>query len=478
MQALIVTLAEYQTIFWINVAKALAGSPIEPRFLAFDDRSVEMIEEAGFPVVSGNAPIVPDTPEHRAQIFRRSGIDGLGTKTSHERFAFNRNDTDAMLGKLAGAVAAAEQAIADARAQSGDVVMIQEVGGFLSVIGAFYAARAAGVDCWFVEPSFFRGRMILTKNSFAAPAIENRSVSPSADMRTYIDRTLAQGSIVIPEKDAHQYRNAFSKVVNFKNARRLVEKLVDKHVLGKKQEFGFIGHHVGSHLKMIANSRKLTSSYTKLENLDRFIYYPLHVPGDMALTIRSPEYLDQLALVDYLCRTVPDGYRIALKEHPAMVGAISADRMIELLRRYDHLALLPPTTNNYAVMRKADCIVTVNSKSGAEAGLLGKRVLVLGDAFYGDAPFARRVPSITALPDILREELNGLQEDLPAPAHVDWFARVWEASRPGELFVTDAPRAAQFAQSLVELIRTGEPDVAMAERFEGKPSQMGHSRSA
>ena len=105
-----------------------------------------------------------------------------------------------------------------------------------------------------------------------------------------------------------------------------------------------------------------------------------------------------------------------------MVGAIAADRIISLLNRNDNLALMQATTNNYAVMRKARAIVTVNSKSGAEAGLLGKRVFVLGDAFYRGAPFALPVERQTDLPARLAALLAEAPADAPAPAHLDWFA--------------------------------------------------------
>jgi Capsule polysaccharide biosynthesis protein len=451
----ITTLAEYQTRFWLPVARHLQALGVRPSFVSFDDRSSEMIARAGLPVVGQSEIEAVASPSRQAEIFARFGIDRLAFLTSHERFAFGRTDTAAMHEKLARSALAAERAIALARDRGGEVAMVQEVGGFLSVIGSFFAARAGGIDNWFIEPSFFRGRMSLTTNSFAAPAVAGGECAPTAEMRDYVEQTLARGAIVIPEKDAHQYRPAVTKVVNFKNARRLAEKLTDKYLLGKRQEFGFIGKQVGSHLTMIANSRKLKRHYTDLDRLDRFVYYPLHVPGDMALTLRSPQYLDQLALVDYLCRMLPDGSRLALKEHPAMVGALDADRLIALLKRYDNLALIPPTANNYAVMRRARCVVTVNSKSGAEAGLLGKNVFVLGDAFYRGAPFATAIDALTDLPSRLAAELADPPADAAPPAQLGWFACLWRQSWPGELYAASEEKARQFAQSLQGAIAAG-----------------------
>lgn len=447
---IITTLAEYQTLFWVKVARALSDKGIDPHFISFDDRSSEMIAEAGFPVVSANGAEQVSADEIGG-IFARVGLDRLSFWTSHERLTFGRTDTEAMHEKLARSILCAERAIEVARRNHSEIIMLQEVGGFLSVIGSYFGARASGIDNWFIEPSFFRGRMMLRRNTFAAARVESSDCPSDENLKTYLDQTLRNSSIVIPKKDAHLYRSALTKVMNKKNLARLTEKVRDKYFLGKKQEFGYIGRQIAVHLRMIGNSRRLKSHYTKLEGLGPFVYYPLHVPGDMALTFRSPEYLDQIALIDFLSRMLPDGYKLALKEHPAMVGAVPARALRDLLKRYDNIVLLTPTTNSYAVMGKASCIVTVNSKSGAEAGLLGKPVLVLGDAFYRHAPFAIPVDRLRDLPEALQAALTGIPRNMRAPAHEEWFACLWEQSLPGDLYVNDAAAVDEFARSLLSL---------------------------
>jgi capsule polysaccharide export protein KpsC/LpsZ len=197
--------------------------------------------------------------------------------------------------------------------------------------------------------------------------------------------------------------------------------------------------------------------YTPLADAGPFVYYPLHVPGDMALTLRSGEYLDQLALVDYLARTVPATHRVAVKEHPAMIGALDAARLRALLRTHDNVVVLPPETNNYEVLRATDVVVSVNSKSGAEAALLGKRVLVLGDAFYSDAPIVERVESLSAL----RRRLAEAVADPAAVAGADvvsrYFELVWQKSKPGELYGCNDENFRRFADSLIGAISVPVP---------------------
>ncbi len=204
---------------------------------------------------------------------------------------------------------------------------------------------------------------------------------------------LNKRAIVIPLKDRHQYSAAFNKVASARNARRLAEKLWDQLVLGKHQEFGHNMHHARTHAAMAIAAMQLKKLYRPLPEKP-FIYYPFHVPADMALTLRSPEYLDQVATIDFLLRTIPDTHMLVTKEHPAQIGAIPAGRLFELVRRFDNFILLPPQTNNYAVIERADAVISVNSKSGAEAVLLGKPVVVHGRRLLSLLPagLCRRAP--------------------------------------------------------------------------------------
>ena len=448
MPLLLTTLAEYQTRFWIVVARALAARGVDLAVLSFDDRSSELLRAAGIETFTvGTDPIgEAAVAASFAAVSTRVGMVPAEHWLAHERVAFGIRDGVRLRAAFVRKLGAAEAALG-ALAVRGTPVVVQELGGFTSVLATYFAARDRGVDNWFIEPSFFRGRFFLTANSFGAPRPPAHAPgAASPEVERYLDATIEAGAIVVPAKDRHHYTAAAGKVLNRGNLKRLAEKLRDKHLLGKRQEFGHIGVHVAQHLRMLRNSRRLAGRTTPLASLGRFVYFPFHVPADAALTLRAPAFLDQIALVDLIARSVPDGVAVAVKEHPAQLGALDAGRLAALLARYDHVALLPPDTNNFAALRAAACVVTVNSKSGAESLLLGRPTLVLGDAFYGAAPGATRLPSVDALPGAIAAALAAPPPD-PAPFR-RWLQGVWNATFPGELYVADAANAEAFAASL------------------------------
>ena len=458
---LITTLAEYQTRFWIPVAQRLRDAGRDVQLLAFDDRSAEMAKAIDVPVVNmyraglqGGAPV--DRPDAFDARIASYGLDGANLLFSHERVMFGIRNSAALRRRFMIYSNAMEMALDQLAVRRQRAVVVQELGGFLSVIACFYAARKRGIRNWFIEPSFFRGRLYFTPDSFAAPdTMATPADAVSADVSAYLDQTLRQRAIVIPQKDRHQYSAALSKIANARNARRLAEKLWDQFALGKHQEFGHNLRHARAHAAMALGATRLRKLYRPMPDAP-FVYYPLHVPADMALTLRSPEYLDQVATIDFLLRTIPDSHVLVVKEHPAQIGAIPASRLFELARCFDNFILLPPQTNNYTVLGRADAVVSVNSKSGAEAVLLGKPVVVMGDAFYRSCPLVFAVDRLHDVPQRLREALRAtaFDPDQAAP----YFETAWRKSFPGELYIDNPGQLDSFAASLLSAV--AEPPVA------------------
>ena len=457
----ITTLAEYQTRFWLKVALELQEAGHEVALLSFDDRSSDLLDQSG--LRSFNVPALAraselDRFESDQKALDFYDIQDINYWISHERVTFSLKNSNKMIARLINYVSCIDEVFSILESDRKKTTLVQELGGFISVVASFFAARKNGINNIFLEPSFFNGRLFPLLNSFAAPVITvSAECSVSNDVQEVMRSTIMSQSIVIPRKDSHQYRGAFFKIFNFANIKRLLEKTVDKYLLGKHQEFGHLGRYVSLHLKMLINANLMRFSYTSIESLKDFIYFPFHVPGDMALTLRSPEYFDQLSLIEYMLKVVPFTHILAVKEHPAQIGGIAALRLKELLERYDNLVVINPSVNNYEVLNKASLIVSINSKSGAEAGLLGKPSLVLGEAFYKDSPLVARVTSIGDLKAKIKESLDNWEPRSEA-LRDGYFQNVWDETYAGELYVEDNQEVKTFSTSICEIVANLRPN--------------------
>jgi hypothetical protein len=447
------TLAMNQTVFFEALGRALEQQGIAVAHIAFHERSHDYLTARGqksFNAFGGGD--LPESPVEGPVDWGGLGIANPAFLLSHEKAAFEIADTRLLLEKFARYARAAVGVLDRLAAQGRRLSVVQELGGFTSILATFHAARARGIDNWFLEPSFFRGRMLFLLNGLAALPIPGPSGRmPSAEMTRYLQATLKEQSAIVPRKDAHHYRHPWRKIADRRHLLRLLQKVADKHLLGKHEEFGHIAGHVWRHARMAGKSLLLKRRYRPIEGAAPFVYYPLHVPADVAITLRSPQYLDQYALIDYLCRVTPSPYKVAIKEHPALIGALDYGRLRALLAARDNLVLIDAAINNYRILKAARAVVTINSKSGAEALLLGKPVLVLGDAFYRPCALVTAIDRLQDLEPQLRATLASTGAIEQADV-LRYFQDVWDHTLPGELYQAEPENIARFARSLTQVL--------------------------
>lgn len=452
-------LALNQTRFYIGVAKALRALGVESVVVSLHESSQEMVRAAGFPVVNffEHVRSVSNRVIDLVPLFKRFEVENVNRVISHEKVAYEIRDSRLLVRKFAAYLAAAEEICTLLRAKAGgDIDVVQELGGFLSVVAMFHVARHLGLGHTFIEPSFFLGRVFLLPD-FAPPHITPSERDAGQEVVRYLEETLRERRIVIPAKDADHYRSALRKILSGRNLRRLAQKTAEKYLRGQREEFTHIRWQARRHARMLLTDVRLRRAYRPLPDRP-FIYYPFHVAADVALTVRAPAYLDQYALLDYLARGAPVTHLIAVKEHPAMVGGVNYDRTRDLLRRHDNLVLLPPGLNNLDVMSRAAAVVTVNSKSGAEAILINRPVLALGDSFYRHSGLVETVRTWEEIPDAL----GRLVAAPPRPEAVirRFFQAVWDHSYPGELYDDQEANCRTFAASLIRALDVLTPSPA------------------
>lgn len=266
------TLAMNQTLFFEAVGEALQDAGWHVAFLCFHERSHEYLIMRGkrsFNMFDFNTE-------------RRNGLDlsiygwpSLRFVLSHEMAAFESYDSARLEAKLCSYLKACETVLEELCAEtSNKVILVQELGGFLSNVACFYAAQRRGLDNIFAEPSFFRKRVFFVRNSFGAcrvPGPFSQVIRP--EVAQYLADAVARQQAVIPVKDVRHYRGPLKKLTDAYNLRRLIEKFIDKHLLGKREEFSHVGGHVKRHLRMWWNAQTFSRYYHPIPHSgQRFVY--------------------------------------------------------------------------------------------------------------------------------------------------------------------------------------------------------------
>ncbi|WP_158649524.1 hypothetical protein [Bacteriovorax stolpii] len=452
------TLAVNQTQYFLALCLELEKQGYTTSIISFHEESNKMISDAGIKVFNVFESYRSEKEKNLnienefTDLLKKYNIECPNILLSHEKVTFLIQDSLKLKEKFVLYFKALEKIFTELKSKhQGNVVLFQELGGFASIVSSFYVARGMGYDNIYFEPSFFKGRMFFVKNTFESyKVIEdfNKQIEPT--VLSYLQNARTNKTIVIPKKDASHYQHPIRKIINTHNIKRLFQKLVSKYFTNQKEEFNYIGSFVYRHVRMLTNRFLFTKYYQSIPS-GKFVYYPFHVPMDVALTVRAPLFVDQYYLIDYISRNIPNGYSLAIKEHPAMIGVVEYRRIKDLLSRNDNIVFLNPDINNHEVMTRMDLLLTVNSKTGAESLMQGRKVICLGDAFYNKSKSVRFVDNI----DNLYKHINtAIAGDAPKIDDINvFFNSTYSQTHIGELYYCAAENITQSSNSISNYVK-------------------------
>lgn len=444
------TLAFNQTMFFVKIGKKLVKSGYGVKFISFHQRSNEYIKQNNFEIY--------DAFKSQKQISEADYIDiekkynvKLNRLISHEKYFYRESSSNKILKKVTNYFLTIERILDVIENDfNGKITIVHELGGVSAIQVLYQISQYRKLDNIFLEPSFIKNRIFLLKNTMNALKVELTNTDIISDgVREYLDDIVRNKTIVVPEKDKWRHGNSFDIISNIRWYRRLIEKLIDKYILGYKEEFNHIFNWVSQHGRMIINRIRILPYYGKMPQ--RYIYFPLHVPADMALTVRAPELLDQYTLIDYLARSIPITHKLVIKEHPAFVGGTDFKRIIDLLSTHDNIILSRPI-NNFDIVNYCDLLITINSKAGVEAIISEKPVIVLGDAFYKNTPLVSYINDISKLKDAIPLSIKLCEKNIPGTQIGNFIQAIWDNSIPGEIYSLHDVNINNISNSLIKFI--------------------------
>jgi hypothetical protein len=455
-------IAEREVDFYLEYADHMkaSGSEYDFHFLSFYQPGNATIEKAGYTVWDLYAY------ENRFEEFKIPfeklesffGIENIQAQTLHEKVTFGISDTKVILEKYHRYLNAIDIILRKILTEypAENITIFQELGGFVAPLSLYYNALQKKIQHIFFEPSFFRSHMHFVENSLNChiPPFQESAADPAAqklrpEVIKYFDDIRKSQKLVIVKKDIHHYQDmGVRKLVNSRKIEKLWKKISNKFIHNHRQEYEWIANHVFRAIRQFFNRIRLGKYYVHEIPSDKFFYFPFHVQLDYQLTIRNPEFLNQLALVKHLCEICPAGYKIVVKEHPVSIGGFNFSEMRELLKNNSNLVLLQPLINTHDILPKAEAIITINSKVGAESLIYGKRVACLGNGFYWNSGVVRKIDGFTGIRQWFNDIRSG-QEALPNEDQIiSYFSGVLAHSADFELYNHTPENLARFKAAM------------------------------
>jgi hypothetical protein len=145
---------------------------------------------------------------------------------------------------------------------------------------------------------------------------------------------------------------------------------------------------------------------------EQYVLYPLHYQPEATTLVLAPYYLNQVALIEDIAKSLPAGFRLYVKEHIVSRGRWPLE-FYAAIRRVPGVRLLSPNENTWALVRGAAAIAVITGTMGWEGILIDKPVVTFGRVFYNRYPLVYRAGELTkhAWPEVFRRAIFAHRSD-------------------------------------------------------------------
>jgi capsule polysaccharide modification protein KpsS len=130
----------------------------------------------------------------------------------------------------------------------------------------------------------------------------------------------------------------------------------------------------------------------------------LQTPVDAQFFEESPVYGDFTQMVEDVISACPQSHRLVVREHPEHLGCYSP-KLYDLIDASPN-AILDNLTPFDELLKGSELVIVNNSTVGFQALAIGKKVLVLGNAFYSGKGITYDLSDRTEMSTILRRALR------------------------------------------------------------------------
>ena len=443
-------MAVQEVVFFAPIAKRLMEEEgLRVAFLTFHEAGDDILEREGIPYFSLHKIRRAINQKEATPVQIKDIEDALQIQNNklivHEMLTANRKDENFLNSKIIQYYTIIDKILRE----NSIGCVVQELGGFIAPQLLYYLSRYHNVNHVFIEPAMFPKRVVFTLNRLFAD-IDDYADSIlgdglDRDVGALVKRYMDKKVVVIPKKDRHFFQDmTLKRIFALDNFHRLTRKLYHKYIIGREEEYDAISWYIVYHFMKLFRRKMLKRCYSDHAAGEKYIYFPFHVPLDVQLTVRCPEFLNQEAIVEQIAASIPDGYMLYIKEHPAAIGGHSLARL-KRLAALKNVRLLHPRNNSYNIIRNALCVITINSKVGFEAIMQGKPVVVLGKTFYRGKGVTVDVDKLADIPDAISKAINMKVDNVRR----DYFLnQSFQWSYKGELYENSPENVENFYSSL------------------------------
>jgi hypothetical protein len=145
----------------------------------------------------------------------------------------------------------------------------------------------------------------------------------------------------------------------------------------------------------------------EIKENEKFILFLLQQNPERSLLITAPFYTNELELLTSIVKSMPVGYKLYVKEHPAM-----RTREWRKISDYKYLMNLPnvrmihPQVKPDELMKRCSVVMSISGTACFEAGFYQKPAIIFAETFFSRLSHIHKPDSIEDLPKAIRISLD------------------------------------------------------------------------
>lgn len=146
----------------------------------------------------------------------------------------------------------------------------------------------------------------------------------------------------------------------------------------------------------------------KINEKEKFAYFPLQMQPEMTTSVLAPYYPDQISLVKNIAQSLPIGYYLYVKEHNSM-GIFYNWRKISYYKQIldmPNVKLIHPRVKSSLLLQNCKIVLTINGSVSYEALFYKKPVIVFANTSTMTLPIVKKINNIEDLPQTIRYMLR------------------------------------------------------------------------
>jgi len=215
-----------------------------------------------------------------------------------------------------------------------------------------------------------------------------------------------------------------------------------------------------------ARERYLENLAIPIERLrsEDYAFYPLHKEPEVTLLVYGRYALNQIEVIRNIALSLPVGFKLVVKEHPASIGYRPRSYYKKLLA-IPNVVLISSFTKSRVVVQNSRLVAVVSGSIGFEALVCGKPLIVIGNAPFQILPrtMIRTVNAYQKLAQEIKDLLSSYVFD--EDALEKYVASVMESGVPVNFYTDLLKREEGYKESEDELANTFNDQVDLLSRF-------------